>query len=95
MPMTAGRYADAEPAGFRRRWFWLRHNATQPMPRRHDPRDEGGGFVMHREWGAWVLRPVSGWRSVRWVTPPIHAAWSVPRTNRDAVSDPFLARRGI
>ncbi|MEU1550216.1 hypothetical protein [Nocardia sp. NPDC005745] len=92
MPMTAGRYADAGPS---RPWFWVRHAVAGLVPARRDPRDNGGGYTMHREWGAWTLRPVTGWRSIRWITPPAHATRSVPATDRDAALDWHAEKLGI
>lgn len=33
------------------------------------------------------LRPVSGWRSLRWDAPPTHATRAVPAGDRDAAVD--------
>ncbi|ONM50493.1 hypothetical protein [Nocardia donostiensis] len=86
MPLTEGRYA--ERTGPRRLWFWIRRSFADAVRRyRRDPRDTGGGYVMHREWGAWVLRPVTGWRSLRWVSPPVRATRAVPAGDRDAAVD--------
>ncbi|WP_036504843.1 hypothetical protein [Nocardia aobensis] len=91
MPMTQGRYGDSTE---HHRLFWLRHNAGQVLRSlRRDPRDEGGGYTMHREFGAWVLRPVSGWRSLRWITPPVDKVRSV--RDRDAAADYYAAKFGV
>ncbi len=92
MPVTTGRYAPrtlhtlADRANHR--WFWLRHNAARILrPARLDPRDNGGGYTLHREWGRWTLRPVTGWRSLRWITPALHATRTIPGRDRDAACD--------
>ncbi|NKY88322.1 hypothetical protein [Nocardia veterana] len=91
MPLTTGRYGDTShrnPLG------WLAHRAALAVRSlRRDPRDNGGGYTMHREYGAWVLRPVSGWRSLRWITPPTAATRSV--TDRDAALDWYAAKLGV
>ncbi|WP_157172877.1 hypothetical protein [Nocardia exalbida] len=97
MPVTTGRYASLDqPLSLRHRWGWLRHNTAMWLrARRLDPRDNGGGYTMRREWGAWTLRPVTGWRSIPWVTPPVHATRSVPATERDAALDWHAEQLGI
>ncbi|NEW40762.1 hypothetical protein GV794_01820 [Nocardia cyriacigeorgica] len=70
MAWTTGRYAD-NPSGGAHRWFWFRHQTRLLIAGlRNDPRDTGGGWTLRREWGAWAIRPVSGWRRFGWVTPP-------------------------
>ncbi|AHH19633.1 hypothetical protein NONO_c48490 [Nocardia nova SH22a] len=91
MPLTQGRYADSSE---HHRLFWLRHHVGRLFRSlSRDPRDDGGGYTMHREYGAWVLRPVSGWRSLRWITPPADSVRSVP--DRDAALDHYAAKLGI
>ncbi len=47
MPLTQGRYGDNPD---HHRLFWLRHNATRLFRSlRRYPRDNGGGYTMHRE----------------------------------------------
>lgn len=92
MPVTAGRYADSVQNN---RWFWVRHHLAGLLQPRRDPRDNGGGFTMHREWGAWVLRPVTGWRSIRWVTPPVRMTRSVSADDRGAALDWHAQALGI
>jgi hypothetical protein len=91
MPLTNGRYVDLprltrpQRVVFRLRWLRgrVRGFVWYPPWRRH-PEDTGGGHTINREWGAWIVRPVSGWRSWRWITPPSHATRSVARADRDA-----------
>jgi hypothetical protein len=47
-------------------------------PGRLTPADTRVGYTIYREWGHWTVRPVAGWRSHRWITPPTHATRSVP-----------------
>jgi hypothetical protein len=54
---------------------------------RLDERDNGAGYTLHREWGYWTLRPVTGWRSLRWITPPPHATRAILGHDRDAARD--------
>jgi hypothetical protein len=90
MPIFTGSYAPRQVRTLRERiahrWSWLRHSiwVLRQRPWRLTEEDTGGGYVMHREWGRWVLRPVRGWRSVRRVTPPTHATRAVPADDRDA-----------
>lgn len=90
MPLTRGRYMPV-PGLTRRqviasRLRWLRGTVLgfflYPPWRRH-PEDTGGGFQVRREWGYWTVRPNRGWRSVRWVTPPVHATRHIPRSDHD------------
>lgn len=90
MPLTQGRYVPVFGRTRRERIAsrlrWLRGNVLgfflHPPWRRH-PEDTGGGSHVCREWGWWMVRPCRGWRSVRWVTPPLHATRNIPRTDRD------------
>lgn len=91
MPLTQGRYGESTG---HHRLFWLRHNAGQLLrSQRRDPGDAGGGYTVHREFGAWVLRPVSGWRSLRWVTPPVSSTRSV--SDRESALDWYSAELGL
>jgi hypothetical protein len=91
MPLTQGRYVPVFVLTRRERFAFrlrgLRGTVAgfflYPPWRRH-PEDTDGGFQLRREWGFWMVRPNRGWRSVRWVTPPVHATRHIPRTDRDA-----------
>lgn len=91
MPTTTGRYAErpvsSPRAKLAHRRFWLQHTLAWLRPARLDKCDTGAGYVLGREWGRWTLRPVSGWRSLRWITPPTHATRGIPGTDRDAACD--------
>lgn len=89
MPMFNGSYADySDPGLWHRMRFWGPEHLRNAWGRlRLDPRDNGGGFTLHREWGAWTMRPVTGWRSVRWITPPPHSIRSIPGDDRTAAID--------
>lgn len=83
MPLTNGRYAETgRPPTLRSRAFWLRHNIGVAVGRLRAPRSLG--YDLYREWGAWVVRPASGWRSWRWITPPTRATRSIPARDRDS-----------
>ncbi len=92
MPATTGRYATysagtlASRAAHRYRWL-VRSVVRIAGRGRLDERDNGSGYTLHREWGRWTLRPVTGWRSLRWITPPPHATRAILRHDRDAACD--------
>jgi hypothetical protein len=44
-------------------------------------------YAMYREWGRWTIRPVTGWRSHRWITPPTHATRAIAHDDHDTASD--------
>lgn len=92
MPLTAGRYAEGP---YRRgaRWRWLRFNIGLTVARWRMPRSRG--YDLHREWGAWVVRPASGWRSWRWITPAVHTTRSIPGHAQDAAMEWTMDRLGI
>ena len=92
MPATTGRYATRSAGTLTGRVThhgrWLLHAASRFTGRaRLDERDNGGGYTLHREWGHWTLRPVTGWRSLRWITPAPHATRTIPGHDRDAACD--------
>jgi hypothetical protein len=60
----------------------LRLTAWKLRRQRRAPGDMGGGYSVHQEFGRWTIRPNSGWRSRRWITPPTYAA-----STEDAVCD--------
>jgi hypothetical protein len=67
---------------------WLLRSAVRIAGRgRLDERDNGAGYTVHREWGRWTLRPVTGWRALRWVTPAPYATRAIPGNDRDAACD--------
>lgn len=94
MPLTQGRYMEA-PGRTRTqllasRLRWLRgsvHGFFLYPPWRRHPEDTGGGHTVHREWGSWTVRPASGLRSWRWITPPPHANRTIPRDDQEAAYD--------
>jgi hypothetical protein len=100
MPATTGRYAIRGIGTLARRashhWRWLLQAASRTVGRAslHE-RDNGGGYTLHREWGRWTLRPVTGWRALRWVTPAPHATRAVPGHERDAAGDWGLKVLGL
>jgi hypothetical protein len=94
MPLTHGRYMEVpdlsrrQAIAFRLRWLHGRALGffLYPPWRRH-PEDTGAGHTIHREWGHWTVRPASGPRSWRWITPPTHATRTIPSDDRDAACD--------
>jgi hypothetical protein len=101
MPITTGEYAPRTIMSRREllahRWFWLRHNVALLMQRpwRLDESDTGVGHALYREWGYWTVRPVAGWRSRRWITPPMHATRCIPGADHDAAIEWSMERLGI
>jgi hypothetical protein len=92
MPATTGRYATysagALASRINHRWRRLLRTVVRIAGRgRLDERDNGAGYTLHREWGHWTLRPVTGWRALRWITPAPHTTRTIPRHDRDAASD--------
>lgn len=102
MPLTQGRYMEApgrtRPQLLASRLRWLRGSVQgfflYPQWRRH-PEDTGGGHSVRREWGAWTIRPASGWRSLRWITPPTHMNRTIARDDQDAAYDWSLETLGV
>jgi len=69
---------------------------TLPRRRRLHPQDAGGGYQgVRREFGRWVVRPMSGPGSRRWVSKPLYATRAIPRENREAAIDWSLKALGI
>jgi len=99
MPATTGRYATrkagtpADRANHHRRW--LLHAAARRLGRARLDQRDNGGYTLHREWGRWTLRPVTGWRSLRWITPAPHTTRTIPRHDRDTAGDWGLKVLGL
>lgn len=91
MPLTQGRYAPMLRSTRREmitsRLRWLRGKTVgfflYPPWQRH-PEDTGEGFQLNREWGFWTVRPHRGWRSIRWISPAVHATRRIRRDDNDA-----------
>jgi len=103
MPLN-GRYASSRTTStitprqrLAHHWFWLRHTITMRCARPHHlaPEDTGAGSTIYREWGHWTIRPVAGWRSHRWITPPLRATRAIPASNHDAATQWALDVLGI
>jgi hypothetical protein len=102
MPLTTGRYMDSQITSRRaraaHRWRWVRTRVSAfvmyPPWWRH-PEDTGAGHDIYREWGLWVLRPASGWRSWRWITPPTAATHTIPHDDRDTALEWAMKVLGI
>ncbi|WP_219419120.1 hypothetical protein [Pseudonocardia nigra] len=98
MPATTGRYAtrNAGTLAGRTTTTGAGCSAARRLGRaRLDERDNGGGYTLHREWGRWTLRPITGWRSLRWTTPAPHATRAIPGHDRDAAGDWGLKVLGL
>lgn len=52
-------------------------------------------YPLWREYGGWVIRPQHGWRSVRWVTPPLHYTRKFAATDVDGAGDWGMEKLGI
>ncbi|WP_330253311.1 hypothetical protein OG874_01460 [Nocardia sp. NBC_00565] len=93
------RYAEyIGPVSTRDRVTGLLRALVQVLPRRRrlHPRDAGGGYHgVRREFGRWVLRPMTGPGSRRWISKPHYATRAIPRNNREAAIDWSLEALGI
>jgi hypothetical protein len=70
------------------RAFWLRrdlYHLARPVPRELGYTGDNQ-WVTRREYGGWVIRPASGWRRLRWVTPPLHYTRSIPAGDQEAAA---------
>ena len=90
------RYAEApEGVGLHARIASVTRALARVRSSRLAPGDNGGGYVLHREWACWTLRPMSGWRSVRWVSAPPYSTRQVGRDDREAALDWMASVLGI
>ena len=77
------------------RWFWLRLNAAHQIRLYlRNPPEDGGVLqpTLGREWGAWVVRPGTGWRKYGWITPPLHWTRAIPAHDEAAALDWWLTK---
>jgi hypothetical protein len=102
MPLANGRYMELELTSGRERVAhrlrWLRTKVSAFVmypPWRRCAEDTGAGHTIHREWGFWMVRPASGWRSWQWITPPTSATCSIGRDDRDAACEWAMKVLGI
>ncbi len=82
------------PATWSTRWFVFRchvHSWFRRVSREPGYTGENQ-WSPHREYGGWVIRPNSGWRRFRWITPPLHYTRAIPATDMDAVGSWMLAK---
>ncbi|KAF0847802.1 hypothetical protein FNL39_103704 [Nocardia caishijiensis] len=64
--------------------------------RRHHRSDRNAKvFSPSREYGGWTVRPARGWRSVRWITPPLHFTCDIPADQREAAVDWAMEKLGL
>ncbi|MER7453503.1 hypothetical protein ABTW96_24805 [Nocardia beijingensis] len=82
------------PATWSTRWFLLRRHMHCWFRREsHEPGYTGEGqWHPHREYGGWVIRPASGWRRLRWITPPLHYTRAIPADDMYAVGTWMLEK---
>ncbi|MFI2284062.1 hypothetical protein [Nocardia beijingensis] len=82
------------PATWSTRWFLLRRHMHSWF--RRESREPGytgeGQWHPHREYGGWVIRPASGWRRLRWITPPLHYTRAIPAYDMYAVGTWMLEK---
>ncbi|MGW4329209.1 hypothetical protein ACWEKR_25350 [Nocardia sp. NPDC004573] len=87
-------FVSSGPATWSSRWFRLRFNLYYRF--RDVSRAPGytGEDQWHarREYGGWVIRPASGWRRLRWITPPLHYTRAVPADDMDALGSWMLEK---
>lgn len=48
-----------------------------------------------REYGGWAVRPDRGWRSVRWVTPPLYYTRKFAASDDSGAADWAMEKLGI
>ncbi|WP_040700898.1 hypothetical protein [Nocardia vinacea] len=93
------RYADyIGPVSMRDRLTGVVHAVALALPhrRRLHPQDTGGGYQgVRREFGRWVVRPMTGPGSRRWVSKPHYATRAIPGNDLKAAEDWMLATLGI
>ncbi len=87
-------YLSSGPVTWSTRWLWLRQ--TLYLWVRGVSRAPGytGENQWHarREYGGWVIRPASGWRRLRWITPPLHYTRAIAADDMDAVGSWMLEK---
>ncbi|WP_067465972.1 hypothetical protein [Nocardia amamiensis] len=93
------RYADYHgPVTMRDQVIGLARALSRLRPGRRllHPRDSGGGYQgVRREFGRWVVRPMSGPGSRRWVSKPHYATRAIPADDLKAAEDWMLATLGV
>lgn len=89
-------YISSGPATWSQRWLRLRFNLRSRF--RRASREPGytadNQWHVRREYGGWVIRPASGWRRLRWVTPPLHFTRAIPAGDTYAVGSWMLNKLG-
>lgn len=93
------RYADYNgPVSTRARVTGVVRALALALPRRRKlhRHDTGGGYQgVRREFGRWVVRPMTGPGSRRWVSKPHYANRAIPRNDLKAAEDWMLETLGI
>lgn len=100
MDLSNGRrYADYHgPVTVRERVIGVRRAVSRALPRRRrlHPQDSGGGYQgVRREFGRWVVRPMTGSGSRRWVSRPLYTTRAIPGSDRRAAEDWMLKTLGV
>jgi hypothetical protein len=57
--------------------------------------DDGEGWGIHYEWGAWVVRPRTGWRRIPYLTPALARTRQFPADDEQDHLDWACTRLGI
>ncbi|MBF6367571.1 hypothetical protein IU469_17840 [Nocardia puris] len=73
---------------------WLRRRMIAVRDRRLY-RSDRPGFPLWREYGGWAVRPDRGWRSVRWVTPPLYYTRRFTAADDSGAADWAMEKLGI
>lgn len=96
---TGRRYADYRgPVTARQRLIGARRALSRVLPHRRKlhPQDAGGGYQgVRREFGRWVVRPMTGTGSRRWLSKPLYATRTIPGNDRVAAEDWMLRKLGV
>ncbi|WP_043661747.1 hypothetical protein [Nocardia thailandica] len=73
---------------------WLHRKTTAPR-HRGDYRSDRPGYPLWREYGGWTIRPDRGWRSIRWITPPLHYTRRYTATDDTGAAEWAMTKLGI
>ncbi|WP_327110772.1 hypothetical protein OHB12_23700 [Nocardia sp. NBC_01730] len=87
-------FISSGPTTWSSRWWRLRFTLYYRFRRAsREPGYTGENqWVPRREYGGWVIRPCSGWRRIRWITPPLHYTRAIPADDTYAVGTWMLEK---
>lgn len=68
-------------------WGRLSHHVIYPLLAARRRHSDVPAYPLRREFGAWTVRPDRGWRSRRWITPPLYINRQIPAADRDGAAD--------